>query len=553
MQFERFMQKLLGNIFGPSRTPLAFVGSLSLLVACSKGSGAKPMCASTKSLLRFDTPVAPTLISNSDYYSNGGFIEVYTRKEILGPVDSFRTCTAYVEFTNSPAENNPALLNENVSMNVYTASHCLDLSKDYLMKLYIFDSSSRTYYPVMVQNKALEKMQELRQSMKRKGLSKANQEKILKSFRINSANLEELFNQPTTSSATTGTGGSTLAGQKCLKKDDPNYQVVCSTYQDMIHFKVEPAASSPAAVIDVLKEIRRVSNTRLLGWIRGSKLYKKMTDTNFKVYFADDKDNLLDAVALHKSVRSRLQNFSRFKLLQFVHDELLSDVNQCAQRSDGVCAVKNELSGVIQAALADTKYQSFDGSTLSSVVDALKSEYTASMLKMDATFTALEQLVTTNSDGSRFIPFEGRIHSNFRFVTASDPTTDVPDPRDTVRAFMHFNLNNLTGDVSGSRVAFIYWNKNTVNGFFNVMEISRTITDLMKQKAAEKEAEINKPVRAQVGFLQAGDSGSIIVVDHLPFFAVTSVDGVSTSGGATIRPLPEPMEEESIKTDKLCN
>jgi hypothetical protein len=75
----------------------------------------------------------------------------------------------------------------------------------------------------------------------------------------------------------------------------------------------------------------------------------------------------------------------------------------------------------------------------------------------------------------------------------------------------------------------------------------------MRQQAAKKEAETKIPTRAQVGILQAGDSGSIVVVEHLPYFAVTSVDGKSTSGGATIRPLPQPVSEDGEASDANAN
>lgn len=70
-----------------------------------------------------------------------------------------------------------------------------------------------------------------------------------------------------------------------------------------------------------------------------------------------------------------------------------------------------------------------------------------------------------------------------------------------------------------------------------------------KQQTAAQPGQV-----AHVGFLQKGDSGSIVVVEHLPYFAVTSSDGEATSGGATIRPLPEPIEEEkgAAPSSQIC-
>jgi hypothetical protein len=47
--------------------------------------------------------------------------------------------------------------------------------------------------------------------------------------------------------------------------------------------------------------------------------------------------------------------------------------------------------------------------------------------------------------------------------------------------------------------------------------------------------------------MQAGDSGSIVVLEHMPYFAITSVDGEATSGGSALRPLPQPMEEADLE------
>ncbi len=44
--------------------------------------------------------------------------------------------------------------------------------------------------------------------------------------------------------------------------------------------------------------------------------------------------------------------------------------------------------------------------------------------------------------------------------------------------------------------------------------------------------------------LQPGDSGSLLVLSGLPVGVVSTVDGKETSGGASIRPLPEYVGEE---------
>jgi hypothetical protein len=508
------------------------------------------MCSTTKSLIRFDTSRPPSPSQNTKFFSNGGFIEVFTRKEMFGSIDSYRTCTAYVEFSDSPAEGSSGISDSNLMMNVYTASHCIDLSRDYAIKIYMFDTSKNTYYPVQMDYALLNEVNKLRKSMKAKGMSQDAQTKVLKAFRTNVPDLANLFNQPTMSSTTTGTGTSTAGGEICLKKSDAVNQNVCSTYHDLISFKVEPSASTPSVVIDVLKEIRSASTTRLLDWINTSKLSAKFaSQSGLKLYFSDQPDAPMDLVGVHKAVRARVRNYSMFKMLQWLPDDLKNDLATCGTSSASeLCKIGSELSSVVQAALPGTGYASFPASQLPQIVDYLKTEYIGTLKKMDTIFTVIEALAVTVG-GVTSIPFDTRVHSNFRFVSMTDPTEDNPDPRDAARAFMVFNMNNLTGDNTGARGNFIKWNPQTQLGRFLHLEISRTITDLNRQQTAVQPGQV-----AHVGFLQKGDSGSIVVVEHLPYFAVTSVDGESTSGGATIRPLPEPIAEEKVPTSgiSLC-
>ena len=514
--------------------------------ACGGGKSNVPVCSKTTALLRFDVERAPTTVANSKFFSSGGFIEVYTRKSEFAPVDSYRLCTAYVEFSDSPAESNDVLLSERLEMNVYTAAHCVDLAKDHSMKLYMFDHQGRTYYPVNVEYPLLRKVHELRKAMRDKKVSPENQKKVLNSLRTNAVDLNALFNQPTITSSSSGAGASEVAGKICLKKEDSLYNNVCSTYQDMIHLKIEPAATTPLPVIDRIKQMRADSTAMLSDLIKKSKLAAKYAaNPATKLVFEDEKNTPLDLIGIHKAVRNRVQTYSKFKMLQYVRDDLLADISACAVNKNAwFCAIRNEFSTLIQAALRGSKYESFEPTGLADIVEVMKSDYAASTQRMDTVMTILENLLEVTADGSYILPLDTRIHSNFRFVTIADPTEDKPDPLDTARAFMHFNVNNLSGVDTGARNHFIKWDPKSQLGRFNHLEMHKEVTDEMRAQAAAKTAA-GKPEVPHMGFLQAGDSGSIITIEHLPYFAVTSVNGESTSGGATIRPLPEAIEDDS--------
>lgn len=174
---------------------------------------------------------------------------------------------------------------------------------------------------------------------------------------------------------------------------------------------------------------------------------------------------------------------------------------------------------------------------------------------MDKAFTVFEQfLAATGTSGTQALQLDARVHSNFRFVTGSEPTQDIPDPKDSVssgRGFMHFNVNNLTGDNSGASASFVQWAQSPSTpllGRFAYFSFPKKFTDAVRSNY------INRPITERqdphIGFMQAGDSGSIVVIEQMPFFTITSVDGAASSGGAGIRPLPEPLDESELDAVK---
>ncbi len=520
------------------------------LLACSKST---IVCSGTKSLLRWDRPSIPSVTNSPNFFSNGGFIEVFTRKDVLGLVDSHRLCTAYVEFSNNPAQISGNFDAEPLTMNVFTASHCLDMSRDYAIKIHLFDGS--IYRDFWVDYKPLEKINALRAAAKMKGISSEIQKKVLQSVRTSAPSLEGIFNAPTISSNVAGTGASTTAGKICLQKDNPDVQHVCATYHDLTALTVEPSANSPAVIVNELKDLRKNAIARSLNWISSSKLAvneKALTPT--KLVFQDDPGTEQTLISVHKEMRERVRRYSKFKNVQFMQDELLSDLNTCSTGTPAaLCLMSEEISAFVKAQLANTGYEVFEDSKLAFTVATLKSGFSTSMDKMDKAFTVFDNFLSLNATtGKPSHNLDTRIHSNFRFVTANEPTLDVPDPNDALssgRGFMHFNANNLTGDVTGSSVNFIKWVQSPSTpllGRFAYFAFPKQFTNAVRSNYVNRPT----PQDPHIGFMQAGDSGSIVVIEQMPFFTITSVDGAASSGGAGIRPLPEPLDESELDAVK---
>lgn len=523
------------------------------LLACSKSSDSLMQCSGTKSLLRWDLPSIPSVTNAPNFFSNGGFIEVFTRKDVLGLVDSHRLCTAYVEFSNNPAQISGNVDADPLTMNIFTASHCLDMSRDYAIKIHLFDGS--IYRDFWVDYKPLEKINALRAAAKMKGLSSEIQKKVLQSVRTSAPSLEGIFNAPTISSNVAGTGASTTAGKICLQKDNPDVQHVCATYHDLTALTVEPSANSPAVVINELKVLRKNAIARALNWITISKLAaNQKSEKPRELIFQDDPETEHTLTSVHKEMRERVHLYSKFKNVQFMQDELLPDLNTCSTGSPAaLCRLSNEISAFVKAQLLGTGYEVFEDSKLSFTVDALKTGFSRSVNKMDKAFTVFgEFLEDSGTSGAQALQLETRVHSNFRFVTGSEPTQDIPDPKDSVlsgRGFMHFNVNNLTGDNSGASASFVKWAPSPSTpllGRFAYFSFPKKFTDAVRSNYSNRPI----PQAPHVGFMQAGDSGSIVVIEQMPFFTITSVDGVASSGGAGIRPLPAPMDESELDAVK---
>ncbi len=544
------LKKSLNHIW-----PLALRGSVAALIsacmlACSQSSTKFTDCSQLSSLMRFDTPAidVSSLKGIESFLSNGGFIEVYTRKQLLGPIDSRRLCTAYVEFSENPAVAQADAPDAPLKMKIYTANHCLDLSRDHKIKLHLFDG--QIYHDFWLDNESLTAVSQLRKAMRLKGVSTKSQEQALGAFSVRKNSIEEFFSSATVQTSAGGSGVSDTAGSICLKKDDPVYQNVCATFQDMTVIRATPSANAPVVVLDKLRALRKTSNTRAARWVSETKLSQILkANPELRLTFQDKRSEPHDLVSLHGEVRKRVLRYAQFKNIMNVNEVLLEELQRCSVGKGGeVCQLLPELSAVVKSELAGTGYEIFEDKNLLYTVDALKSGYNEAFNQVDKAFTVFDSFLEATSGGGLKIPLTARVHSNFRFVTLAEGTTDRPDPKDSLasgRGFMHFNANNMTADTSGAGVTFISWvsseqaPSSALQGRFLHLKFPREITPDI---AAKQDNELK-----HIGYMQEGDSGSIVVIEQMPYFAITSVDGNATAGGAALRPLPEPIDEFEIE------
>jgi len=510
---------------------------LALMVACSTGKPIQPGCSSVQSLVRFDQPSVNLAASGAlkTFSSHGGFIEVLTRSEALGSIDSSRLCTAYIEFTDNPVGAALPSDSEPLNISVYTASHCMDLSRDYKIKLHFFNGSA--YQSTFLNYAPLSKVNELRKGMIQKRLPKDSQAAVLNSIRTTATDINELFRLTGSSSTQVS---NTLAAKVCLEKESSNHQNVCATFQDLSLFKVTVADDTLPATRSELVQLRSKALERQQEWISETNLKKYVDDNpSFRFSFLNESEQMTLS-ELHTEVRARINRLTLLKELKHVSDELLDSVRSCSEgERQQVCDVLPELTDLIRTQLRGTGLDEFNDNQIADVIESLPAAQNAAFVKMDRTFTAFLPFI--NSAGSQ-LNLATRVHSNYRFVTATDKTIDTPDPSQSVddgRAFLQFDANNLTGDSTGAGVKFIKWSNtpsSSLLGLFLHLALPRAITDTVRAKKGTSSV-------AHIGFMQEGDSGSVAVVEQIPFFAITSVDGKAISGGSGIRPLPEPIDD----------
>jgi len=547
VKFSRQDDTFLTAAFG--RSVLVVAVSLALL-ACSKSPTKFNNCSKLSSLMRFDTSTidVSTLENLESFLSNGGFVEVFSRKDLLGPIDSRRLCSAYVEFSDNPALSAPDVPDAPLQLKIYTANHCLDLSRDYKIKLHLFDG--QIYQDFWLDNDSLTKVSELRKSMRQKAVPAAAQERVLGAFTVRKNSIEEFFNSSTVQTSTDGAGVSDTVGKICLKKDDPEYQNVCATFQDMTVIRAIPSVNSPAVVLDKLRALRKVANERATRLVSETKLSQiLLANPTLRLTFQDKKNESHDLASLHGEVRKRVLRYAQFKNIMNVNEVLLDELQRCSVgKGQEVCELLPEISAIVKAELAGTGYEIFEDKNLVYTVDALTSGYNEAFNQVDKAFTVFDSFLEATSGGGLQIPLTARVHSNFRFVTLAEGTNDRPDPKDSLasgRGFMHFNVNNMTADTSGEGVTFISWvtsdqsPSGALQGRFMHMKFPRKLTP---EIAAKQDNELK-----HFGYMQEGDSGSIVVIEQMPYFAITSVDGNATAGGAALRPLPEPIDEVDIE------
>jgi hypothetical protein len=297
--------------------------------------------------------------------------------------------------------------------------------------------------------------------------------------------------------------------------------------------------------------------------------------------------------------RERLRSFTRYNMVGNL-SAMPSDILGCGSGTSGICGAKTDVQTAL-GTVADGLTLSSASLSPSNFLGS-SSPYVKAQKKVDGAldvwkdFFAANDFANTSSlstdlggngvfaDADQFSFFKQLLnpinfldlHSNF--IVQDRAVTELPKPEnmDLRRAFLKLPINNVigldqfasfsldsnsnprpifidswnTGSNVGGRFLRFWTTKNQLNNFldasiqssnpygdnFNPTDPNSYIVLLDKptvDPATDTIAQI--PTQAT---LQKGDSGSIFTLDGIPMFALSTVNGEPTSGGAAVAAIP---------------
>lgn len=294
--------------------------------------------------------------------------------------------------------------------------------------------------------------------------------------------------------------------------------------------------------------------------------------------------------------RERLRKFSRYNMNSMVKelaDGLASaplNLHQCSN-AEGVCSLLSAINSSLGTLIP--------GMNVVHAQSQFQNEYTTATQYVDASlsiwnpfFAIANSSVIDNTDNierngsdptqppviidKNFLkevvnPIDFlKLHSNF--IILDDQTNNLPDATDmtTHRAFMMVPMAGVVGfdtfyNVNPKPIAIADWSAaNAGSGFgkFLSLRVTKDDLDAFFSKSFDGnsmppgvslppatavfvnpgDSMLLRPLPSKVT-LQKGDSGSIFTLDTIPAFALSTVNGEATSGGAAVAAIPIPEDD----------
>lgn len=491
--------------------------SLVLFVmGCSAQSGRQ--CASVKSIATSGEALYKEVKANSQKSSWGGLFDLVENPD--APDTSARSrCTMYMDYI--PVASGSSA--DPLEVSFWTADHCLNFSAAQTTELHLFDPKQKKYLRLNLTLNELEKYKaglklfQDRYSANTAGDTSAQADLTL--FKESAKRLSVTHNS---APLIERGAASCIADTQAHVAANPSQTAVCSTTADLAHVRgrIQLSGTGDSEVTEALA--RMANDLKQEDALRLKMADEKVPNigtvrTGFK-FFLNQWRKRVEAMTTYRTYEGQ--------------SALIEKVRQCATGDfSGICAqgfrdyfkpavdeyktwVANDAAGSVRdfpTALHDHIYREPDPTNIKTY--NLKWILKVNSEIKNASYLWTEAAVSTNV-----------LRPGYKVPDVSPlPTVGESGPLYFALAKMIQVNPQLDPD---NILAAMLFKTSTI-----LIPYSRTI----------------KPLALA---LQPGDSGSLLVVSGLPVGVVSTVDGKETSGGASIRPLPEYVGEEEPADSK---
>jgi hypothetical protein len=475
--------------------PLCALASAS----CSNPNGAANLCSSVKAE-SYTRPMSSAQLASALVQRDapGGEIVVEFRKDdLLGPPTHSKSCAFFLEPSGANSEGG----------SLWTAAHCLDLSRDSKYRLRFFVDMATGYVEVPVEIESLKKVQQLRTNISNL-LSDEGKRKLLSSLRQKDIDYSNSTNAQDICLQSFGSGKSVF--HEPLPPVTHYNQIACFLYQDLrlLDFSLPP---------DLDQMQRRVISFTLEKARNFEKLIPIPATATIKfgsqqLPFSELKGQWINAYKAYTKNREQDGFVAWLKQMK----------QECTTSSDELCREMDTVRTAFAKSGLDFQVELFDVNKLTAFADQYLSTK-RKIVELWKFFSKSEALF----DGKTVKPYnDWSLLTNYNWNGGD------------LRSFSDIGIGGFWGLGFGSTIGADGTPRDRVGGAtydWNSAKEEMFIYSIFPKTQTLENLNLGY---AQLR-LRPGDSGSMILANGLPMAVLATVDGEKTSGGAAVLPLPE--------------
>jgi hypothetical protein len=465
--------------------------SLSLsLLGCGASSQNAMNCSKVSSIAVDGSVVEKSMRAGKLPPGWGGVLDLI--EEANGSENPKRyRCTVHMDVAKGATGTSP----DPHRLAFWTAEHCLKFDKARSAELNIFDPSKKRFVRFPVRLDELDRFT-------------AGKKLFEQHLNQRVAEYVEAAGRPSRGLIERGIPACKVDTQLFMNQN-PNLGVVCSSVLDLARLegRVHESAASRTDVYELLSRMHtdiQVQEKKQLDSIQAFAQFISATQLNDMKFWLEN----------WRPKISQLTQWRRYEGFSLLIEEIRSTCT--AENVMGVCHPD------IRAFFADALDEYKLANTVATYQDFLKAKVNA---PQDGKTFNLPWILHSQKSVENLLPLTGAATLGTNF--------EIPSSKGTVRV--------TQSDTLGTKGPLYYSAVPISDLRSTAVESLKTN---MKFNAKTLLYSYDKGLQQGESFLmQPGDSGSVILVGNTPIGVVSTVNGVETSGGAAVMPLPEYAEE----------